>query len=89
VGSPDHAVRQRLAVAIDHIAMQIVAATCVRSPFVTDERGESSRVLLHDRRILPPSVFHVDRVLDFLRKLVVALGPGAFRSSPFPPLLPA
>ena len=71
-----HLVGLLLAVAVDHVAMQIVAAAGVARPLVADEGGEAARlvVLLHDGGVLFPDRHGEPRVLHHRRYLVVGLG---------------
>jgi hypothetical protein len=47
-----------LAVTVDDVSVEVVAAAVVRNPFASDPRREAARfvVLLDDRRLLSPDI---------------------------------
>ncbi len=74
-GHGEDLVRLVLAVPVDDVAMQVVAAACVRGPLVGDEGGEAARlvVLLHDCVVLLPDRRRELRVHDRGRQPLVGL----------------
>ena len=71
----DHLIRLVAAVPVDDVAMQVVAAAGVRRPFVADERGEPSRLVVpfHDLVVLLPDRLRKFRVHDARGELLIGL----------------
>ena len=74
-------VGERLAVTVDDVAVQVVAAAVVGGPLVGDEGREAARIVvaLHDRRHLVPHVERDRRILHRRRQLALALQRDAFK----------